>query len=66
MKIRISDLTFQKITFFDLYNPRADKDGYVTEWVARNGYNNAVAFGRTKRDCTEDARAYVRRVNNGI
>lgn len=31
----------------------------VSEWVARNDWGNAVAFGNTKKECLEDARRYV-------
>ena len=32
----------------------------VTEWVARNEWGNAVAFGYTKAECIADARRYCK------
>lgn len=61
--MKLSDLSFEKIQNFDVYNSRADRNGFVTEWVARNEYGNAVAFGYTKKECMEDARGYVRQKN---
>lgn len=58
--MKMKDLTFEKIENFDAYNSRANKWGMVTEWVARNAYGNAVAFGKTKEECLEDARRYVK------
>lgn len=49
-------LRFEKITNYDHFNPRANADGTVTEWVGRNAWGNAVAFGDTKKECIEDAR----------
>ena len=57
----IKDLTFEKIENYDPLNVRAKANGMVTEWVARNGWGNAVAFGNTKAQCVEDARAYCAR-----
>ena len=59
--MKLSDLTFEKIRNYDPYNKRADKTGFVTEWVARNEWGNAVAFGDTKAECQMDARRYVAR-----
>lgn len=63
MKMSISDLTFDKIRNFDPFDSRADSNGFVSEWVARNEWGNAVAFGRTKKECVADARRYVARCN---
>ena len=57
--MKLKDLTFEKIQNYDPLNSRADGAGMVTEWVARNEYGNAVAFGNTKADCQADARRYV-------
>lgn len=56
----IKDLSFEKIENYDPYNSRAKKNGMVTEWVARNIWGNAVAFGDTKAECVEDARRYCK------
>lgn len=57
--MKMSDLSFDKIHSFDPFNRRADESGMVAEWVARNMWGNAVAFGYTKKECMEDARRYV-------
>ncbi len=57
----IGNLKIEQIQNFDAYNPRADKNGMVKEWVGRNEYGFAVAFGDTKAECIKDARAYNRR-----
>jgi len=56
----IKDLEFEKIQNYDPYNDRAKSNGMVTEWVARNGWGNAVAFGYTKAECVADARRYCK------
>ena len=58
--MRMKELTFEKICNYDPYNSRAKADGTVTEWVARNWWGNAVAFGRTKSECLADARRVCR------
>ena len=63
--VKLKDLRLETIFNFDIYNPRADKNGYVKEWVARNERGNAVAFGNTKAECLEDARRYIRVMNKG-
>ena len=60
--MKFSDLKFEKIENYDPFNDRAKNNGMVAEWVARNEYGNAVAFGYTKKECVEDAREYIRRV----
>lgn len=57
--MRMNDLTFDKIQSYDPFNRRANTVGIVTEWVARNEWGNAVAFGDTKKECVEDARRYI-------
>ena len=57
--MKLADLTFEKIENYDPFNSRAMTNGMVTEWVARNEWGNAVAFGDTKAECTADARRYV-------
>lgn len=59
--MKISDLTFEKIENYDPLNSRSKSNGMVTEWVARNGWGNAVAFGYTKKECVADAKAYLQR-----
>lgn len=54
--MKLSELTFEKIWNYDPYNSRANKAGMVSEWVARNEWGNAVAFGDTKAECLQDAR----------
>lgn len=57
--MRFKDLTFEKIENYDPCNPKANALGMVTEWVARNPWGNAVAFGNTKKECQNDARKYI-------
>ena len=57
--MKMKDLIFEKIQNYDPFNSRADKLGFVTEWVARNEWGNSVAFGNTKAECQMDARRYV-------
>lgn len=57
--MKMSDLTFEKIENYDPLNSRSKSNGMVTEWVARNGWGNAVAFGYTKKECVADAKAYL-------
>jgi len=61
--MKVSDLKFERIRNFDPYNSRANDIGEVTEWVARNEWGNAVAFGYTKAECMKDARRYVESQN---
>lgn len=61
--MKLKNLSFEMIFNYDVYNPRADKNGYVKEWVARNKWGNAVAFGNTKAECLEDARRYISKIN---
>ena len=57
--MKLSDLTFERIENYDPFNSRVKSNGMVSEWVARNDWGNAVAFGGTKKECLEDARRYV-------
>ena len=57
--MKMSDLTFEKIQSYNPFGLRANGNGMETEWVARNEWGNAVAFGYTKKECIEDARRYV-------
>lgn len=56
--MKISQLRFEKIENYDPFNKRAKDNGMVTEWVARNKWGIAVAFGYTKAECIADARRY--------
>ena len=58
--MNLKDLTFEQIESYDPYNNRAKSNGMVSEWVARNKWGNAVAFGYTKKECMEDARRYCK------
>lgn len=58
--MKFSDITFEKIQNYDPFNCRADFLGMVTEWVGRNPYGNAIAFGDTKAECVADARRYIK------
>lgn len=58
--MKISNLSIEKIENYDPFNQRAKANGMVTEWVARNGWGNAIAFGNTKAECIADARRYCR------
>ena len=57
--MKLQDLTFERIEHYDPLNLRAKKNGTVSEWVARNSWGNAVAFGNTKAECLQDARRYI-------
>lgn len=57
-------IEYCKIENYDPLNPRAKSNGMVSEWVGRNKYGNAIAFGNTKKECMEDARRYLKRKNN--
>ena len=59
--MKLNDLRFEKIENYDPFNSRAKGNGMVTEWVARNDFGNAVAFGNTKKECVSDARRYIAR-----
>ncbi len=59
--MKISQLRIEKIENYDPFNSRAKGNGMVTEWVARNEWGIAVAFGNTKAECVADARRYCRR-----
>ena len=61
--IKISQLRLEKIENYDPFNNRAKGNGMVTEWVARNKWGIAVAFGYTKAQCMADARRYCRQQN---
>lgn len=63
--MKLKDLTYDKIQNYDPLNAKADDFGMVTEWVARNEWGNAVAFGKTKAECVSDARRYVASQNKG-
>lgn len=58
--MKMSDLSFERIENYDPFNSRSKPNGMVSEWVARNKWGNAVAFGNTKAECREDARNYIR------
>lgn len=61
--MKMKDLTYEKIQNYDPLNKRADKNGMITEWVAKNAWGNSVAFGNTKAECQTEARRYVARKN---
>lgn len=58
--MKLAQLRFEKIENYDPFNKRAKDNGMVTEWVARNEWDNAVAFGYTKAECIADARRYCK------
>lgn len=60
--MKMKDLVFERITNYDPFNSRANSQGMVSEWVARNGWGNAVAFGNTKAECVQDARRYCKSI----
>ena len=62
--MNLKELTFEKIESYDPYNERAKPNGMVSEWVARNKWGNAIAFGSTKKECMEDARRYCKSNEN--
>ena len=57
--MKISQLRIEKIENYDPDN------GMVTEWVARNKWGIAVAFGYTKAECIADARRYCKLKQDG-
>ena len=57
-KTYIGNLSIEKIENYSPLSKRAKKNGMVTEWVGRNEWGNAVAFGDTKAECIKDARRY--------
>lgn len=57
--MKLQDLIFERIEHYDPLNSRAKKNGIVSEWVARDSWGNAVAFGSTKAECLQDARRYI-------
>lgn len=60
MKLKFTDLTFEKIQDYDPFNKRANAIGMVTSWVARNPFGNSVAFGDTKAECEKGARRWIK------
>ncbi|OUO26566.1 hypothetical protein [Eubacterium sp. An3] len=58
--MKISDLKFEAIYSYDPLHSKSNYLGMRKEWVARNEWGNAVAFGDTKAECIEDARRYCR------
>ena len=58
--MKISQLRFEKIENYDSFNKRAKDNGIVTEWVARNKWGIAVAFGYTKSEGMADAGRYCK------
>lgn len=58
--MKISDLKFEVIYSYDPLHSKSNYLGMRKEWVARNEWGNAVAFGDTKVECIEDARRYCR------
>ena len=61
--MKMSDLTFERIENYDPMNSRAKSNGMVTEWVARNMFGNAIAFGNTKAECQADAIRFLNMEN---
>jgi len=61
--MRMSDITFDKIEEHDLLNSRTKVSGMAPEWVCRNRWGNAIAFGRTRKECEDYARTVLRRIN---
>ena len=59
MNMKLQDLTFERIEHYAPLNSRAKSNGMVSEWIARNSWGNAVAFGSTKAECLRYARKYV-------
>lgn len=56
--MKMSDLTFEQIQSYDPLHSKSNSLGMRKEWVAKNQWGNAVAFGDTKAECMEDARRY--------
>ncbi len=54
----VNGLSIERIENYDPYHERAKSNGMVVEWVGRNEWGNAVAFGDTKAECIRNARRY--------
>lgn len=63
--MKISQLRIEKIENYDPFNEHSKDNGMVTEWVARNKWGIAVAFGYTKAECIADARRYCKLKQDG-
>lgn len=56
--MKMSNLTFEQIQSYDPLHSKSNSLGMRREWVAKNQWGNAVAFGDTKKECIKDARRY--------
>ena len=65
-RVKLKDLKFEQIENYDPLNSKSNSYGMVKEWVARNSWGNAVAFGNTKKECMEDARTFIERENRNV
>ncbi len=61
--MKMSDLIFEQIQSYDPLHSKSNRLGMRKEWVAKNQWGNAVAFGDTKAECIKDARRYCQKEN---
>lgn len=61
LTMKMSNLTFEQIQIYDPLHSKSNRLGIRKEWVARNQWGNAVAFGDTKAECIKDARRYCQK-----
>ena len=52
----IEEVYIDKAVSYSPFNERSNSLGMVTEWVARNGYGNAVCVEDTKKECIASAK----------
>ena len=63
--MKMSDLTFEQIQSYDPLHSKSNSLGMRREWVAKNQWGNAVAFGETKKECIKDVRRYCENSERG-
>lgn len=57
----MEEFIFTKIHSFDRYNPRANRDGYVSQWRVETTDRRLVGIADTKREAIALARKHKRR-----
>ena len=62
--VKMKDVVYVKCQEFDPLSSRSDSQGMRTFWRADVG-SQSIAYGDTKKECIEDARAYMRRNKHG-
>lgn len=59
--MRMKDVEYVKCQEYDPLSNRADALGMRTFWRADVG-SQSIAYGDTKKECMDEARAYIRRL----